>query len=208
MTIMTATRSSTPKTISAAEAAALVSSGMWLDYGALPVPAGCVRQALGRARDELKRRQDPLLPHHAAARGARGRSRGRALLLVQLAFLRLRPAQARCRPLQLHAAESRRDPRLLPPLHRAGRHRRAQDARRWTRTAISTSARPISGTAPSSSAPAGDRRGDRRACPTSTASDNGVHVSEVDYIIEGDNEPAAGTAQPAANRDRPRGRPR
>ena len=31
--------------------------------------------------------------------------------------------------------------------------------------------------------------------------DNGVHISEVDYIIEGDNEPAAGTAESGADRD-------
>ncbi len=43
-----------------------------------------------------------------------------------------------------------------------------------------------------------------RSLPYVFGEENGVHVSEVDYIIEGDNEPAAGTAESAADRNRPR----
>ena len=54
MTIMTAARSTIPKTISAEEAPALVTSGMWLDYGPAAGPARAFDAALGQRITELE----------------------------------------------------------------------------------------------------------------------------------------------------------
>ena len=51
-----------------------------------------------------------------------------------------------------------------------------------------------------------DRRDLDRACRTSTAREEAVHASEVDYVIEGGDEPLAGAGEPGADRRRPQGR--
>src|SRR5215468_3646489 len=81
-------------------------------------PAGPLRSVAGGARRGATRREDPLVPHAAAARGARRRSRRRALSLAQLALLGVRPPAARPGTLLLHPDELRRSARLLPSLRR------------------------------------------------------------------------------------------
>ncbi len=60
--------------VSAAEAAALVKSGMWLDWGFGLVQPDRFDQALAARKDELTGREDPHLPQHAPAPGAGMRS--------------------------------------------------------------------------------------------------------------------------------------
>ena len=98
-------------------------------------------------------RKDPLLPDDEAAGGAGSRSRRRTLLLVQPAFLGLRPEDstmpAACNYLPLNLGECRTTTAASSIRWTSSFSRPV----RWTRTATSTSAPPISGTARSSNAP-------------------------------------------------------
>ena len=131
------------KKISAEAAAALVKSGDWVDYGfGIGQPDLFDRGARRARSDELrgvKIRACLTLRPRAVLEADPD---GRALPLVQLALLRLRPRAARRRPLQLHPDELRRGARLLPPLHRSDRRRLHQDLPDGRRTATSTSAAP------------------------------------------------------------------
>ena len=121
---MTERATRTPPThLTAAEAAGLVTSGMWLDYGfgicqpdvfdaalAARVPnSGASRSAAASPCARAPFRADP----------DRGTHPQPELALQQ----RLRPAPARRGPLHLHPPQPGRVARPLPPLHRARGHR-------------------------------------------------------------------------------------
>ena len=181
------------QTISSERAASFVASDMWLDYGTgLCQPDGFDRRWLpASAKSE---RQDPLLPDDAASRLLDADPEGEHV-----------PRSAGTSPpttgrnttgtVQLHPAQSRRECRLLPALHRSRRTSSFLRPARWTSTGISTSARPICGIAPSSSAPVVIV--EDRADAVRLWRENGVHISEVDFVIEGDRRrPAAELPNP------------
>ena len=144
----------------------------------------------GRSRraPPSSRRQDPHLRHLAPRAVLEADPEGRHFLQFNWHFSRLRPRPARRRPLQLHPDELRRGARLLPPLRRSVDVVVHQDLRRWTRTAISTSAAP---------SPTTRRSTERakilivetidRACRYVFGAEEAVHASEVDYVIDGDD---------------------
>ena len=149
--------------------------------------------ALARARGRAARREDPRLPHAAAARRARGRSRRASTSSGSTGTSPATTARSttpgRCNYIPMNFGEA---PGLLPALHRPGRRRLPQDRARWTSTATSTSAAPSPTTkAITERAKVADRRDLRRRCPTSTAARRRVHVSEVDYVIDGGDGAAA-----------------
>ena len=90
-------------------------------------PARRVRPGTRRPHPRARQPQDPPLPDDAPTRRPPGGSRGPSRAFGEPALLRLRPERARRGPLQLSARQSRRDPRLLPPLHPASRYRHPQD---------------------------------------------------------------------------------
>ena len=75
--------------VSAEEAAGLVESGMWVDYGFGMGQPDAFDRALAARTGRPLGGQDPLVPDHAAAGRDRRRPDRRALQLVQLALLRL-----------------------------------------------------------------------------------------------------------------------
>ena len=114
--------------ISAEEAAGLVTSGMWLDYGTGVGQPDVFDRALAARIHELtnvKIRHCLTMRPRAVHRGG---SRGPACPLVQPAFLGLRPAgsttQGRCSYMPVNLGE-------IPDYYRrfidAGRHRHPQD---------------------------------------------------------------------------------
>ena len=198
-----------PTRISADAAAALVRPGDWVDYG------------FGLGQPDLFDRA--LAARSAELRGVKIRAcltlrpravleadpHGRALPVVQLALLRLRPPAARRRPLQLHPDELRRGARTTT----------AASSSRVDVACIKTCPMDEHGyfnfggavtyqKAMTERAKIADRRDLRGACPTSSARRRRCTSSEVDYVIDGDGELDPRAREPAADRRRPQGRAR
>ena len=193
------------KRISAADAAALVGSGDWVEYGTGLAQPDVFDAALARARRRARGREDPRVPDGAPARRARGRPGPRALPLVQLALHRLRPREGRRRAGQLHPVQPRRDPGLLPALHRPAGDRRPQDLPEGRARLLQLQPRRALAPRDRRARQDRDRRGVRRAAVRGRPRERGAR-ERGRLRDRGRRRPAPGDPEPASHRRRPRRR--
>src|SRR5579859_3177036 len=115
------------ETISPEDAANLVKSGMWLDYGASLCQPDVFDRALAARKDEptnVKIRSCLSLRPRAVIEND---PEGKQYHMFRLALFRLRPQETRRRALQLCAVEPGRGAGLLPALSRSCGHRHPQN---------------------------------------------------------------------------------
>ena len=181
-------------------------SGDWLDFGAGLAQPDAFERRSGRADRRSPQREHPRMSEHATAAASAGRSRARACVVLQLAPRRLRPQAVRRRVAELHPVQPRRDPRLLPALHRpAGRDGGQDVSCRCPRILQLQRGEPLARRGRVASE---DRRSSRstRRLPYVHGIDNGLHISQVDYVIDGDGPAVAGATEPRTDRRRSDGR--
>ena len=176
------------QTISPERAASFVASDMWLDYGSgLCQPDRFDRALAARVHEvsNVKIRHCLTMRPRAVLDADPAGEHVHTFSLHFSGYDRKKHDEGRCHYIPVNLGEiSDYYRRFMAPSTSS-----CSRPARWTNTATSISAPPTCGIAPSSSAPAWSSSRRASGCPYVYGEETGLHISEVDYVIEGPTTP-------------------